>query len=624
MIPNEVVDKIRDSTDIVSLVSQYVTLKKAGANYKGLCPFHQEKTPSFTVHPGKQIFHCFGCGQGGNAFSFLMKKENMTFLDAVRRLAERAGIALPEEGEDSQEAARQARQREEILQVLELAAAWFGRHLKEGGEAEAARAYVKRRLLQPGTVERFRLGFAPASGQALQKAAQARGFGPELLLKAGLLTKNERGDVYGRFRDRLIFPIENAAGKIVGFGGRLLGEGEPKYLNSSESPVFSKGNLLYALPQAREAIGRRGQALLVEGYMDALACHQAGFSFAVATLGTAAGEGHARALKRYTDELLLLFDSDRAGLAAAHRASLAFLGAGFSVKVVVLEGAKDPDEFLKARGPKEFGEALDKAVEAPVFFIRAALAQEGLDARAPAAIQRQVAALPAKRRAEVLQSIFPLLAKYPTEMEVAGHLRQAAETLAMPVEAVLADFQSFRRGQGKAPWPRSEGEPGAPLPRAREAGQAPARPRTAIQSVERELLVLMVEHPQLIPRAAERLAGAGFSDPLFDEAARLLWGSPDRPVLELRDSVQAGNPELAGLLDELMDLPPSYHQGEEKALADLAARLRQERAKQELDLVLGRLQDDEVRQDPEEVKRLLAQSQELGRQIQALRRGAEY
>jgi DNA primase len=582
VIAEELVNRVREATDIVQVVSQTVALKKAGANYKGLCPFHHEKTPSFTVHQGKQIFHCFGCGQGGNVFRFLMLAGKLSFPEAVRELAARANIVLPEEGMDPGEEKARVKKRESLLRLLELAAAWFERNYLESKEAEAVRAYARKRGIVPATASAFRLGYSPEDGGALARAAKAKGYGEAELEEAGLNIQGSGGRSYARFRGRLMFPIADSLGKVVGFGGRLIKDGEPKYLNSPETPVFSKGNLCFALPQAKEAMGRRKQALVVEGYMDALACHQAGLDWCVATLGTALGEGHARLLKRYVEEVLLLFDGDAAGQAAARRACETLVGAGLAVRVVVLQGAKDPDEFLQKQGRQAFLDQLEAAREAPDFVLSSLLGKDepGL-----------------KQRVGALQSLFPLLTRYPAEVEADGRLRAAAKRLGLNVEAAAADFQAFRAGR----------QPGAlqvltvRRPEAGEAAQAGKPGAEAV--VERELLTLLLQHPGLAVQAqALGLESGDFLEAGYRELAGLLWGHPGIGTTDLDSLIPAGSP-LAGWLSELGMRGVRYAKPE-KSLEELCLRLKRERLK-------DKKREAESRQDWAELDRIIKEDEKL-------------
>ena len=368
-------DEIRSAVDIVDLVGRFVSLKKAGVNWKGLCPFHGEKTPSFTVNPAKGIFHCFGCGVGGDAFGFVMRQDKLTFPEAVRTLAKTAGVALPEEG-----AARGGDSgREELLRIMDLAARFYGEALWGTG-GRRGRDYLEGRGVDPQVARRFGLGYAPDGWDALLSFMRSERVSPEGLEKAGLaLPRQSGGGFYDRFRGRLIFAIRDLQGRVVAFGGRAFGDEQPKYLNSPETPLYSKGQLLYAADQARPAIQEKNRALLVEGYVDCLMAHQFGFTETVAALGTAFTGAQLGLLRRYCDEVVTFFDADAAGQKAAERAEEllestaygggwdvnrtgAFVAAGaLRMKVALLPAGHDPDTFLRAEGAPAFAERITAA-----------------------------------------------------------------------------------------------------------------------------------------------------------------------------------------------------------------------------------------------------------------------
>lgn len=353
-IAESVIADVQQATDLVELVSATVALKRAGSAFKGLCPFHPEKTPSFHVNPARQIFHCFGCGAGGTAFTWVMRQDGITFPEAVRRLAERAGIRIVEEGSDRAE--RSATERDALWAANQWAMERFRSFLKaEAGDA--AKAYLKRRGVTGKAAAQFSLGYAPGGGQLLEPA---RRDGVDLE-KAGLAGRREDGSVYEMFRSRVIFPILDANDRVVGFGGRSLGDAEPKYLNTAQNVVFHKGRVLYGFSWARRAIAQRKEVLVVEGYMDCLMAHQHGVDWTVATLGTALTEDHVRMLSRQADRILLVFDPDEAGLRAALRGLSVFARFPVEVRVVVMPGKEDPSDFLAARGREAFLECLKGA-----------------------------------------------------------------------------------------------------------------------------------------------------------------------------------------------------------------------------------------------------------------------
>jgi DNA primase len=368
-----ILDDIRGGVDIVDLVGRFVNLKKAGVNWKGLCPFHSEKTPSFMVNPKKGIFHCFGCGVGGDAFGFLMRQDKLTFPEAVRALAKQAGVALPEERNAGDSG------REELVRAMDLAATFYAEALAKPAGARA-RTYLEGRGIDPEVARRFTLGYAPEGWDNLREFMRGERVGEDVLLSAGLVVKRESASgVYDRFRGRLMFAIRDLQGRVVAFGGRAFGDEQPKYLNSPETPLYTKGNLLYAADVARETIRGKNRALIVEGYVDCLMAHQHGFTETVAALGTAFTPAQLGLLHRYCDEIVTFFDADAAGQKAAERAeqllepttggaawavnrSGDFTSPGaFRVKVALLPAGHDPDTFLRAEGAAAFTERIEQA-----------------------------------------------------------------------------------------------------------------------------------------------------------------------------------------------------------------------------------------------------------------------
>lgn len=350
------VDEVRASADIIRVVSDYVTLRKAGVNMVGLCPFHQEKTPSFAVHPAKQIFHCFGCGAGGDVFKFVMMIEGLSFPEALRRVAEKAGITLREQGSDETYDAH-SKERAELLKIHEIAARYFASQLGATAEGRAARGYLVDRGLSDESIARFRLGYAPASGQGLTRHLREHDFEGEILEKSGLIAvaAEPQGKRYfDRFRGRVIFPISNESGKVVAFGGRALGEEMPKYLNSPETPIYTKSRVLYNLDRAGAAIRKSEEAVLVEGYMDAIGVASAGVENVVASCGTSLTEAQVRLLGRFARRVVVNYDPDSAGVAATERSLELLLEEGFEVRILSLPGGLDPDDFVRQQGPAEY------------------------------------------------------------------------------------------------------------------------------------------------------------------------------------------------------------------------------------------------------------------------------
>jgi DNA primase len=361
-IGDDKIQEVRERLDIVEVVSSYLSLKRSGANHLGLCPFHAEKTPSFNVNGPRQIYHCFGCGVGGDVFSFVMRMEGLSFPEAVRRLAERAGVEIAEE-EATPEEERRREERDRLLRVSEVACDFYHHLMLEEPEGAAGRRYLRQRGYQGDMVREFRLGFAPDRWEALSSHLAGKGFDPKWARDILGLTrpgKSGRGD-FDLFRNRLLFPIQDSRGQVVAFGGRVLDDSLPKYINSPESPIYHKGRILYGLFQAKEAMRRSGEGIVVEGYFDQLALYRAGIRNVVATCGTALTAEHAPLLKRYCQRLLLLFDQDAAGRQATFRAMDVLLAEGLSASVVELPAGEDPDSFLRRHSAEELQQKLKEA-----------------------------------------------------------------------------------------------------------------------------------------------------------------------------------------------------------------------------------------------------------------------
>ncbi len=362
--PGSVAERIKQQADIVRVVGEYVRLKKSGQNFTGLCPFHQEKTPSFAVHPGKQIYHCFGCGAGGDVFKFVMEMDKVSFPEAIRAVAEKCGIPMPEwRGRGGPQAQQATQQRRLLVEMHKAATEFFVRQL-ETPEGRVARAYLEDRGLKPETIARFGLGWAPSTGEALVRHLRSK-FPPALLDPSGLVSRDRNEQAFDRFRRRVMFPIASESGRVVAFGGRAIGDEQPKYLNSPETGIYTKSHVLYNLDRAREAIRREGFAVLVEGYMDAIALAEAGIENVIASCGTSLAEGQVRLLARFTRNVVVNFDLDAAGQAATDRSLVLLLGADFEIRVLVLpsaEGGKsDPDQFIRKAGARAYREVLGRS-----------------------------------------------------------------------------------------------------------------------------------------------------------------------------------------------------------------------------------------------------------------------
>jgi len=357
-------DKVKQQADIVRVVGDYVRLKKSGANFTGLCPFHAEKSPSFAVHPTKQIYHCFGCGVGGDVFKFVMEMEKCAFPEAIRIVAEKCGIAIPKPKERSPEERKENQQRTVLVEMHREAQSYFVKQLEGTLEGKAARAYLEDRGLDKDVIARFGIGYAPSGGDLLLRHLKSK-YPEKLLVESGLISRDQSGRLFDRFRRRITFPISNESGKIVAFGARALGDDQPKYLNSPETPIYSKSNVLYHLDRAKDALRRQDFAILVEGYMDAIAVARAGFGNVVASCGTALAESQIKLLGRFTKRVIVNYDPDVAGQAATERSLSALLEQDFEVRVLALpaigDKKADPDLFIKEKGSDAYQKQLREA-----------------------------------------------------------------------------------------------------------------------------------------------------------------------------------------------------------------------------------------------------------------------
>jgi DNA primase len=358
--PGSFSDRVKQQADIIRVVGEYVRLKKAGLNFTGLCPFHPEKTPSFSVSATKQFYYCFGCGAGGDVFKFVMEMDKITFPESVRAVAEKCGIAIPRSRERTPEERQQNQQRTSLVELHREAAAFFVQQLNGTQEGRAAKAYLLDRGLDSEAMARFGIGFAPSGGEALLRAFKQK-YPEKALEVSGLFSRDQNGKLFDRFRRRVMFPIANDSGKIVAFGGRALGDDLPKYLNSPETPIYTKSNILYHLDRAKEALRQSDFAVLVEGYMDAIAVARAGVSNVVASCGTSLTEPQIKLLNRFTRRIIVNYDPDTAGRAATERSLTLLLEQGAEVRVLALPGGKDPDSFIRSEGAAAYTKLLKEA-----------------------------------------------------------------------------------------------------------------------------------------------------------------------------------------------------------------------------------------------------------------------
>jgi len=486
-------DEVRAAADIVRIVGDYVKLRKAGANMMGLCPFHREKTPSFAVHPTKQIFHCFGCGVGGNVFKFVMLIDNLTFPEALRRVAEKAGVQLRESpGEQASDA--RAQERAALYKLHEAAVKYYASQLGATAEGRAARAYLADRGLSDELVGNFRLGYAALSGQALTNHLLESGFDPALAEISGLVLVDANSHRrFDRFRRRIIFPISNETGKVVAFGGRALGDDQPKYMNSPETPIYTKGRVLYHLDRAGSAIRKLDYAILVEGYMDCIAVASCGIENVVATCGTSLTENQVRLLARYTRRAVVNYDPDSAGVAATERSLNLLLEEGFEVKVLALAAGLDPDAFIRRQGGEAYRQQLSVAPTYVDYLTERAAAENDLNRP-----EGKVAAA---------NAVLPYVARVPSPMLRAELANRLAERLHLDGRLVR---EELKRAAGLRP--HSGSPPSQAVSISLEAA------RVKLIPAEKKLLRACFESKELAEEFLRRLVGEGVSEGLATES----------------------------------------------------------------------------------------------------------
>ncbi len=506
-IPEDILQRIRDATDIVDLISEHVQLVKKGRNYSGLCPFHDEKTPSFSVDPDRQFYHCFGCGVGGNVFKFIQEIDRVTFVEAVKFLADRASIALPERSGPSREEAEAA---DELYRANDLAQKYFHHLLLNDDVGASASTYLQTRGLTGETIERFGLGYAPPEWDALLKVAGRRGLNPQILERAGLaLLRSTGSGHYDRFRDRVTFPIANLSNRTIAFGARALQpDQEPKYLNSPETPIYHKGRVLYGLSDTRDAIRRRDAVLVVEGYMDLLSLVQAGIEHVTATSGTALTEDQCRTLARYARQVVLLFDGDAAGSTAAMRGLTVLLGTGLpslagllskglDVRFVSLPPEYDPDSFVQEHGPEALLKRAENAQSVLDFYLEQLAQQHDLSSF--------------EGRSSAVETFKPLIAKLNKPEDLVFRdllLRNVAQRL--PVD------EKFLRDKLQASMRRPQ--------QPRNIAAEP--PPTAVPNPPRhelEFVGLLFNFPQLIPETVREFAPDSLTDARTQTLCRTLF-----------------------------------------------------------------------------------------------------
>ena len=554
---DDIIEEVRQKNDIVDVVSQYVKLTRKGSSYFGLCPFHNEKTPSFSVTPGKQMYYCFGCGAGGNVFNFIMEYENYTFGEALKHLADRAGVELPKI-EYSREVREKAQERAELLEINKQAAQYFYYQLRTEKGAQGYQ-YLTGRGLSEETMRKFGLGYSDKFGGGLYQFLKSKGYGDDRLRESGLFNVDERHGMYDKFWNRVIFPIMDVNNRVIGFGGRVMGDGKPKYLNSPETKIFDKSRNLYGLNVARTT--RRKYLILCEGYMDVISMHQAGFTNAVASLGTALTSGHASLLKRYTQEVLLLYDSDEAGVRAALRAIPILREAGVNSRVVNLRPYKDPDEFIKNLGAEAFEERLEQASDS--FMFRVSIAESEFPMEEPQGQNRffeRCAEMLLELKDELERNLYieAIVKKYRGQYGISVEdLRKRVNTLA------LKGTPAERRIQ----------------PKKSQEGAPKKKKDSASDQAQKLMLTWIVTYPKIFDKVAQYLTPEDFVVPLYREVAQMLFSqreegevNPARLLNSFTDSEEQR--EVASLFNATIHLETPKEQ--DQAFADTLLRIKTE------------------------------------------------
>lgn len=510
--PDELVEDIRSKNNIVDVISGYVRLQKKGGTYFGLCPFHNEKTPSFSVSPAKQMFYCFGCGAGGNVYSFLMQHENATFQEAIKMLADRAGIKLPEI-EVTPEMKRAAGEKALLLEINKEAAKYFYYSLRSE-KGKIGYDYFKSRQLSDETMKNWGLGYANKYSDDLVKYLRSKDYSDEMIVKAGLASRDEARGIHDKFWNRIIFPIQDINHRVIGFGGRVMGDGEPKYLNSPETPIFDKSRNLFGLNFARSS--KKNHLLLCEGYMDVISMHQAGFTEAVASLGTAFTSGQANILKRFTDNVILSYDSDGAGTRAALRAIGILKEVGLTGKVLDLKPYKDPDEFIKNMGAEALQERIANARNS--FFFEIEVLLRDFDLNDP------------EQKTRFHREIAKKLCGFADDIERNNYLEAVAREYSISVEGLRKLVAGEVNRTGLASATRIKPKSGMHQKETPEEGKRKA---------QRILITWISEEPWIYPKISEYISDKDFTEELYRQVAKMLF-----------EGITRGNFEPASLISQ--------------------------------------------------------------------------
>ena len=493
---DDVIEEVRMKNDIVDVISGYVRLQRKGSSYFGLCPFHNEKSPSFSVSPSKQMYYCFGCGAGGNVFNFIMEYENFTFIEAVKYLADRAGVKLPEQ-EYSKEARAAADLKTILLEINKKAAAYYYYQLRQE-TGKKALEYLQKRELSEETIKAFGLGYTGNYSDGLYRYLKSKGYSDQILKEAGLFFFDERQGMKDKFWNRVMFPIMDVNNRVIGFGGRVMGDAQPKYMNSPETKIFDKSRNLYGLNIARRT--RKNYLIICEGYMDVISMHQAGFTNAVASLGTALTSGHASLIRRYTKEVLLTYDSDEAGQKAALRGIPILRGAGLRPKVVNLAPYKDPDEFIKAEGMEVFEKRLENAMN--YFLFEVQVLEKEYDFNDP------------ESKTEFYRAIAEKLLEFSEELERNNYIESISKKYQILPEDLRRMVNNMALSGRRVTQPKAENLTDRKKARKKESGK---------EASQKLMLTWLTSYPKMFETISGYITPDDFTTPLYQEVAKLLF-----------------------------------------------------------------------------------------------------
>jgi DNA primase len=587
-IPEDKITEIRDACNIVDVVGETVLLKKAGRNYTGLCPFHAEKTPSFTVSPDKQMFYCFGCGEGGNVFSFLMKQQGLSFPEAVKMLAERTGIDLPANRPTPAQKRRHS-ERQAILELNQLTMGLYRKTLQRDPRGQAARDYLFKRGFKQPVMDAFNLGYAPAGWDNLVRYFQRQGLSLELAEKAGLVARRRQGQgYYDRFRDRIIFPIMDHRHQVIAFGGRVLDDALPKYLNSPETPVYRKSHSLFGLNLAQSHCRTEERVYIVEGYLDVMALHQNGVGNAVGTLGTSLTADHVRLLRGYIGQsghAVLVFDSDEAGLKAAQRSTGVFAREFVEARILVLPPGHDPDTFMMTFGPQAFAAKAEEAKGMVPFLIDAAIERHGLRMEG---------------RIRALEDVAEPLANFDDPAARSVYIKYLAERVDIDEAAVL---EKIRQVAGKPRW----AAPTGPAVGHRSAPIS-SLPVSEHQRIERQLVAMMLQFPEILPEVRKQHIVRLIEDPILKKIGQDIlgeippsnemkatanrWAADDVDRIKARLSIQEENWDKRGCINLIRQFKASKRAA---SMHELDEKIRQAEKEDDFERLTELLKERHIR-----------------------------